>query len=168
MMKRLLVGFAILSTLLISSVFVLPAERTYAVAQGCTNSFLGLPAWYKYLESTGPPECDITGPKDGDKFNWPKAAGFVAIAVFESLLRVAALIAVIYVVYGGFRYIASQGEPENAKNARQTIINALIGVVIAVAAASIVSFIMQQLTSPISTPTSGGTGTIEELRGRMT
>lgn len=180
MAKRILFALALIPALLFSSLFAMPVPTAHAaVAAGCGNSFLGLPAWYKYLDvgpqiddagatvPNGDP-CAINGPRQDGKFHWEKAAGFIAVAIFEALLRIAALVAVVYVVYGGFRYITSQGEPEGAKSARDTILNALIGVVIAVAAASIVSFIMQQLTSPISTPNSGGTGTIEELRGRMT
>lgn len=108
------------------------------------RSFLGFPTWYKYLELDG--NCEVTGPKNQDgKFDWPRAAGYVGLAALAILLRIASLIAVGYVVYGGFRYITSQGEPENAKSARQTIINAIIGLVIAIAAASIVSFIGNRL-----------------------
>lgn len=165
MVRRLLVALALTPAILFASLYVAPAQQAAAVAQDCTKSFLGLPAWYKYLESTPWPECDINGPREtsdpSSPFNWPKAAGFVGIAVFEALLRIAALVAVVYVVYGGFRYITSQGEPEGAKSARETILNALIGVVIAIAAASIVSFIMQRLTAPETPPAGDSTGYFE-------
>jgi hypothetical protein len=50
-------------------------------------------------------------------------------------------VAVGYVIYGGIQYVTSQGSPDATKKAQQTIINALIGVVLAVLAASIVAFI---------------------------
>lgn len=106
--------------------------------------FLGFPTWYKYLELDA--NCEVVGPANSDgKFNWPLAAGYVGLAAVEILLRLAALFAVGFVIYGGFRYITSQGDPEGAKSARQTIINALVGLVIAIAAASIVAFIGNRL-----------------------
>lgn len=167
MAKRTIFVLVLTSTFLFSSLFAMPAPTAHAeVAAGCGNSFLGLPAWYKYLDvgpqindvgeavPNGDP-CAINGPRQDGKFHWQKAAGFVGIAVFEALLRIAAIVAVVYVVYGGFRYITSQGEPEGAKSARDTILNALIGVVIAIAAASIVSFIMQRLTAAEAPPAGG-------------
>ena len=59
----------------------------------------------------------------------------------EILLRIAGLVAVVYVVMGGFKYMTSQGEPENLKQAQGTIINALIGLVIAMLATAVVNVI---------------------------
>lgn len=117
-----------------------------------SGSFLGFPTWYKYLEfgtdsGTGDP-CAIIGPRHSNtrEIDMAKAAGYVAIAVVEILLRIAAIVAVGFVMYGGFRYITSQGEPENTKSARQMIINSLIGLVIALIATGLVTFIANTLT----------------------
>lgn len=69
----------------------------------------------------------------------------IALAILDDLLRVAALIAVGYIIYGGIQYVTSQGAPDATKKAQQTIINALIGVVVAIIAASIVAFIGNRL-----------------------
>ena len=102
---------------------------------GKSGGFLGFPTWYKYLDPTFVDgECKLT-------FEFPENIGLVAAAVIEILLRVAALIAVGFVLYGGLQYIMSQGEPERLAAARSTIINALIGLVITVTATGIVSFV---------------------------
>lgn len=113
----------------------------------CSTSFLGLPTWYKYLELDG--SCEVTGPTDsvtGDLL-WPKVVGYIGVAVLEVLLRLAALVSIGFVMYGGFRYITSQGEPDSTKSARQTIQNALIGLVISLIATAIVAFIANELTN---------------------
>ena len=51
------------------------------------------------------------------------------------------MVAVAFVIYGGFKYVTSQGEPEAYKSAQQTIINALIGIALAVLAVTIVNVI---------------------------
>lgn len=105
------------------------------------GNLLGIiPPWYKYLPFDDPVTCNI----DLDLIANPAQFWLIGFAVIEILLRVAGLVAVGYVIYGGFRYITSQGEPDNLKNARNTIINALIGVAIAVLASSLVAFFAEQ------------------------
>jgi len=105
----------------------------------CTGggSFLGFPTWYEYLNgttdsATGACSPAITGLSD----IW-----LIVAAVIEILLRVAALVAVGFVIFGGVEFLTSQGEPDKTNKARQTLINALVGLVIAVLAAVIVNFI---------------------------
>lgn len=147
--------------LVASNSFMMPKAGAQAGAQAgtagsCSRSILGLPTWFRYLELG--PDCEVVGPRidpeterpvdyPNGEFDWQRAAGYVAVAVVEILLRVGSLVAVAFVMYGGFRFITSQGDPEGAKNARTTIINALIGLVITIASASIVSFIANRLTS---------------------
>jgi hypothetical protein len=67
------------------------------------------------------------------------------MAVSEILLRLASIIAVGFIIFGGFKYITSQGEPDRAKDARSTIINSLIGLAVTIVAASVVAFIGRSL-----------------------
>lgn len=69
----------------------------------------------------------------------------IGLAIFDDLLRIAGIIAFGFVLYGGIRYITSQGEPENTRAALGTIINALIGMAIAIIAAVLVSFLANAL-----------------------
>jgi hypothetical protein len=52
---------------------------------------------------------------------------------------------VIMVILGGFRYITSAGQPQSAQAARNTIVYAIVGVVVALAAQAIVSFVLEKL-----------------------
>jgi hypothetical protein len=44
------------------------------------------------------------------------------------------------IIIGGLRYVAAQGNPQDASKARGTIIYAVIGLVLALAAEAIVTF----------------------------
>lgn len=129
-----------------------------------TNSnFLGvLVPWYNYLKSDFGYINGICSFKTNfvnsysggeSSINYKAGAGgidviwLVALAIFEDLLRIAGMVAVGFVIYGGIRYTTSQGEPENTKAARDTIINALVGTAIVVAAAAAVTFIGNALGS---------------------
>lgn len=69
----------------------------------------------------------------------------IGLAIFEDLLRIAGMVAVFFVIYGGVRYLTSQGSPEATKGAWETILNALIGLGIVIIAAASVSFIANRL-----------------------
>jgi hypothetical protein len=105
---------------------------------GCDldDSFLGLPTWYKYLES----DEDSTG-RCNPTIENTQAALPIGIAILEGMIRLSGLVAVVMIFISGFKFITSQGNPESAKSARMTAINALIGLVIVMIATAVVSYI---------------------------
>jgi hypothetical protein len=62
--------------------------------------------------------------------------------VVNLLSSLVGVLAVIMLIVGGFRYVTSGGNQENTKNARNTIIYALVGLVIVGLAQSIVRFVL--------------------------
>jgi hypothetical protein len=119
------------------------AYTAAASAENCSgnsSSFLGFPTWYKYLKPefvNG--ECKLNA-------TFPDDIGKVLLAAVEILLRFGGLIAIFLVVYGGFKYIISQGDSEKTKTARQTIVNSMIGLTITLMATLIVSFLGREFT----------------------
>jgi hypothetical protein len=114
--------------------------------------FLNFPRWYDYLPGTYVPASTNPNGTVINAYCQPQLTAIndiwlVAAAVVEILLRVSALVAVGFVVYGGIQFITAQGEPDKANKARQTIISALIGLVISIAAATVVTFIAGSFTS---------------------
>lgn len=130
----------IISTATASAVNVPNAVTTFAEksAADCKGGdFFGLPTWFKYL-------------KFDDNCNPITSQGSVAflvmLAIADILLWAAGFLAVVFVIFGGFKFITSQGEPQQIAGARKTILNALIGLAIAVLAAQLVSFIARALS----------------------
>ncbi len=62
--------------------------------------------------------------------------------VINLLLYIAGIITIIYIVIGGIRYILSNGDAAAANKAKNNIIYALVGLVIAISAYSIVNFVL--------------------------
>lgn len=100
-----------------------------------------IPTWYQYLDG----KQDVTGKCVPDVVI-PDDAVLILLAVVDMLMTVGGLVAIGFVIYGGVKYITSQGEPDKTKDALHTIINALIGLAIVLVAASIVSFIAGRLS----------------------
>lgn len=155
-LARSLASCLLLITTMVSVQAVLVPSTAHAAAP-TTNGpceagdFFGLPRWYKYLEQEYHPEATPGKPngfctvKFNSGGNPLMSFWLVGFAVLELLLRLVGVLAVGFVIYGGIRYITSQGSPENTKAARNTIINALAGAAIAIIASISVSFIAGKL-----------------------
>lgn len=114
------------------------AAKLDLFAATCPNApnFFGLPTWYKYLRGGGGTagQCNL-------EFTFPTDIPLILLAVLDILLRVIGIVAIGYVVFGGAKYVVSQGEPDKIVTAKATILNALIGLVVATLAVSIITFI---------------------------
>lgn len=153
LMKKLLVIFCFIIMTLFTVTAPLAVAHAAEGTCGKNRTLFGLPTWYKYLQfDTTNKNCDIefSGKvvnADGtvsSKFSF-KDFYLILFAVLEILLRLAGVIAVVFVTVGGFKYVVARGNPDNLVAARRTIINALIGVVIAILASEIVGFIAARL-----------------------
>lgn len=69
----------------------------------------------------------------------------IILRVIQILLAIAGLVAVIFLIVGGFRYITAGGNEETAEAAKKTITNAIIGIVIIILAFVIVRVISNAL-----------------------
>jgi hypothetical protein len=121
---------------------MMPTAITLFAKSCAGGSFFGFPKWYKYLPGTIDPNSGLCSPQ----LNSLSSIWLIAAAIIEIMLRVAAIVAVIFVIYGGFAYVTSQGEPESTGRAKSTIVNALVGLAVAVSAAAIVTFIASSIS----------------------
>ncbi|MBO7717968.1 hypothetical protein J6S37_00525 [Candidatus Saccharibacteria bacterium] len=67
------------------------------------------------------------------------------INILNGIIAVSGLIAVIYVVIGGVNYMTSAGDSGKTQKARNTILYALIGLVVCVLAFAIVNFVIRKI-----------------------
>lgn len=71
--------------------------------------------------------------------------GDLVIDIFNVIFGLLAGIAFISVVYGGFKYVISQGEPDKIGKAKDIIMYSLIGLVIAFSAFGIVNVFIKAI-----------------------
>jgi len=116
-------------------------QTTYAAAEDCSVRILGMPTWFRGLVND---DCDIITPSD-DKggislstFIWRIVLNVIEIALF--LVGYAAL---FFVLYGGFQYLTGGSNPSQTEKARVTILNAVIGLAISMAAIGAVNLIFR-------------------------
>ncbi|CAN5123690.1 hypothetical protein BH09PAT3_BH09PAT3_3250 [soil metagenome] len=126
----------------------------FLFAAGCAkHTFLGLVPWYQYLDygniriTNNSGETNFCGVRE---FNVLPTSGtsdipLILLAVVDDLIRIAGLVAVIFIIYGAVMYATSQGNPDQAGKAQSTILNALGGLALAIIAVAAVSFIGNRL-----------------------
>lgn len=117
---------------------VLP--QTASAADSCAGSFLGFPAWYRGLTDGS---CNIKSPEAVggiSTFIWR-----IALNCIEMAMVAIGYLAAFYLIYGGFLFMTSTGDPADAAKARKTMINAIAGLGISIVAVVVINFIFTKL-----------------------
>ena len=65
--------------------------------------------------------------------------------IINTLLFITGMVAVIMIVIGGLRYVTSNGDQNSVSSAKNTILYAVIGLVVAIMAYAIVNFVIGSL-----------------------
>lgn len=110
-----------------------------ALAADCDSTFLGMRPWY--YSDGGVTICaggDIQPPA-GDQL--PAYVWTIVLNVLFDLFLALGYLAMGFVIYGGYQYIMSQGDPAKAIRGKKTLTNAIIGTIIAMGSTVIVNTI---------------------------
>jgi hypothetical protein len=65
--------------------------------------------------------------------------------VSNTLIFLVGAVAVIFLIIGGLRYVVSQGDAKNIEAAKNTILYAIVGIVVAVISFALVQFVINAL-----------------------
>lgn len=108
-------------------------------ALACSDSLLGLPAWYRGLQDS---HCDIKAPDKNSNTGLSTFIWTIGLNVLQDLLMAVGYISVFFVIRGGFKYLTTTGSSEGIAASKKIIENALIGLVISMMAAGIVNAVV--------------------------
>ena len=75
-------------------------------------------------------------------WNKDKAGSFVSTLV-NILLGILAAVSVIVIIFAGIFYVTSMGSSESVKKARETLMYAVVGLIVAILAYAIVNFVLK-------------------------
>lgn len=106
-----------------------PSDASASGSNNCEHSILGLRPWYAGLDMED--GCTIASPSENElpAFVWK-----IVLNVLTDAFMVAGYVAVGFVVFGGYKYLMSGGEPSKVAQGKQTITNAIVGLIIAMLA----------------------------------
>lgn len=131
-----------------------PADQSApAQSDPCHKSITFFPRWYDGLCSVdgdgnvviAPP----TSPKNGTSDTGHQLGAWLAIIAMNlvrMLLYVVGYASLIFIIYGGFKYMTQGDNANGTAAARKTIQNAIIGLVISILSVSIVSFVAGRIS----------------------
>lgn len=108
----------------LSSLFITPA---YAIPEACEGIDPSSPVY----QSAG---CGQSNDETKTEFE-----GLI-VNILNGIIAVLGLVAVIYIIIGGVNYMTSSGDPNKTQKAKNTILYALIGLIICVLSFAIVNF----------------------------
>jgi hypothetical protein len=135
---------SILCAVFLSGAILQPSVHAAPAVGGsaCPDRVFGFPTWYRGLTKG---DCSIKQPASNSKglsnFIWT-----IVLNIVEIGLVLAAYVAAGYIVYGGFLYITGAGEAQKITGAKNSILHAVIGLVIAMASIGIVNLIVSSVT----------------------
>lgn len=75
-----------------------------------------------------------------------QASSYELKLILSIIFAILGAISVLFVVIGGFRYTISGGDPQDMQKAKGTIMYAVIGLVVAIIAEAIVTFVLSYIT----------------------
>lgn len=105
-------------------------------------SFLTAPVFaYDACDSSLPADVRKANGCDGSTDELPKAV----TGIVNGIIGILASVAVIFIVVGGIQYMTSAGDAGKVKTAKNTILYALIGLVVCVLAFAIVNWLIAVL-----------------------
>jgi hypothetical protein len=142
MLNKLLIAIATFAAWAVFSLaFVLPAA-----AQTTSNQIVGGLCQGANLEvsdnpSSGTGSCSTNGESVADKVNR------ILKRIVNFLSALIGVVAVIMIIFGGFRYITSGGSDTSVASAKNTILYAIIGLIIVALAQLIVRFVVKLIGS---------------------
>jgi hypothetical protein len=101
----------------------------------------GLCAGSNFQFTENPGQCDVAGTDATTRIN------DIIHTIVNLLSAIVGIVAVIMIIVGGFRYITSGGNDTSVTSAKNTILYAIIGLVIVALAQLIVRFTLSKLTN---------------------
>jgi hypothetical protein len=114
--------------------------KTIATVDDCSVRILTFPTWFRGLVKVVDNKCVIESPDEVGgvgPFIW-----HIVLNVIEIGLQLVGYITFFYILYGGFQFLTSTGDPSKAAKSRQTIINAVVGLAISFASIGIVNLVL--------------------------
>jgi len=133
---------------------------TTLVVTVCTVLIYAGPAYATASKTDVCRGVGLTGDGKGckDDTSGGPTAHSVVKTIVNILSIVAGIIAVIFVIIGGIKYITSSGEANNIKAAKDTIMYAIVGLIVVALAQVIVRFVLNKITEA-PPPTTSTTST---------
>ena len=144
-LKNIFIGIAFALFIAAPATVVITPTSTQAFTpdESCEMRLLLLPVWFRGLATRDDAgECVIASPDEVSGgltgFIWK-----IVLNVIEMGMIIAGYVAVFFILYAGFLFLTNGSNPSTVEKARVTIINAVIGLAIALGSIGILNLIFR-------------------------
>ena len=150
-LKNVILGLFFVFAIASPVMAVTVPQAVAAAGPVCVDrTFLGIPPWYRGLtyvnNDNKPPTCDLISPSDPTIGGIGKYIWIIVLNVIEMAIVAAAYLSAFFIIYGGFLFMTGGSNPSQTEKARKTILNALIGLVIAMSAVALTRLVFDIIT----------------------
>jgi hypothetical protein len=136
-LKRYMLTLAAAFTLAVPSVALVPSSFASAACTSIGNNIgNGASAAITGSENSGAVSCSSTSADS--------SIGTLAANIVKVFSLIVGVVSVIMIIYGGFRYITSGGDSGSVGNAKNTLVYAIVGLIIVALAQLIVHYVLGQ------------------------
>lgn len=136
-MKKKITNIALSLALLLGVVAFVPAtgfaDTTKGLCQGANLTFSA-----KDADGKDNTDCNKGGKADETQLNG------IITKVINIITVIVGIVAVIMIIFGGFKYITSGGDSNKVGSAKNTILYAVVGLVVVALAQFIVKFVLNK------------------------
>ena len=143
-LRMIIITLVALAMPLMAPAAVLAAPSTTGTGTGTNTTTLLDGACVGASLNTVNTTCDNSGTKTANE----TITGFISAAI-NILSIVVGAISVVMIIIGGLKYITSGGEAGNVSGAKNTILYAVVGLVIVILAQLIVKFVLSKLSGAV-------------------
>jgi hypothetical protein len=121
------------------------------VSAACDSSFMGFRPWYYGI--TKGADCTIMTPGVGgtNDIDLTTFVWTIILNVLSILFGVVGYLAIGFLIYGGFMYVLARGDPGRIAKGKNTVIRAIIGLIICILASLISALIVNIITGATTT-----------------
>lgn len=143
--KNIGVGLLMSTSMLLGVAFLAPTSPVSAAACTDQSSILTFPNWYRGVyqnvadATTGEVECQLFPTNDTNEIN---GIWVIVTNIVEIVIQIVGYAAVGFIIYGGFKYITSQGEASGITQAKDTITRAVVGLVISIVSVLVLNLVV--------------------------
>lgn len=102
-------------------------------------NFLSFPTWHRGLPCDANGRVDLQGQQIGN------IVIIVALNIIDIVLRMLSIVAIGFIIFGGFLYLTAQGEANRVAKGKAAIRNAIVGLIIGIASSAIVGFLVGRI-----------------------
>jgi hypothetical protein len=131
----------LIASLGVTALFAVPVFSTYGIAAAADppNITGGLCAGAN-LEAGTTGNCENTSTAE-------ESVNKIVTTIINIFSWIVGVVCVIMIIYGGFRYVTAGGDSGNVSTAKNTILYAIVGLVIVAMAQIIVKFVLAKVTN---------------------